>query len=70
MTFLSFGDGPRICIGQRFGLMQTKLGLVTLLMNYKFTKTDKTTYPVVFDLASMAGLISPKGGVFVNVEKI
>lgn len=34
--FLSFGDGPRNCIGLRFAKLQTKLGVVLLLRKFKF----------------------------------
>lgn len=70
MTFLTFGDGPRVCIGERFGMMQVKVGLVTLLANYKFSKTGRTNYPVNFALSSFSTLIQPDGGVFINTEKI
>lgn len=70
MTFLSFGDGPRACIGERFGLMQAKLALVVLIKNYKWTPTDKTVFPINFDLSSISVLLSPVGGVYFNAKKI
>lgn len=70
MTFLSFGDGPRLCIGQRFGLMQAKIGLVTLIKNYRWTKTAKTVYPVKYSFSNIAVLLSPAGGVYIKAEKI
>nr|CAD7574931.1 unnamed protein product [Timema californicum] len=41
-SYLPFGEGPRICIGMRFGLMQTKVGLLSLLSKYKFSPCEKT----------------------------
>ncbi|KRT82368.1 cytochrome P450, partial [Oryctes borbonicus] len=43
-TFLPFGEGPRICIGQRFGLMQTKTGIALLLNHYKFLPCENGRY--------------------------
>ncbi|XP_055313647.1 probable cytochrome P450 6d5 [Sitodiplosis mosellana] len=38
--FLSFGDGPRNCIGLRFAKLQTKLGVVLMLRRFKFELSD------------------------------
>ncbi|CAH0549080.1 unnamed protein product [Brassicogethes aeneus] len=48
-TYIPFGEGNRICIGLRFGVLQTKVGLTVLLKNYKFSlskimKDEKITY--------------------------
>ncbi|XP_068081654.1 cytochrome P450 6B4-like [Anabrus simplex] len=48
-TYLPFGEGPRICIGMRFGLQQTKLGLVTLLSKFQFSACSKTDNPPRLD---------------------
>ncbi|CAD7079500.1 unnamed protein product [Hermetia illucens] len=68
-SFLAFGDGPRHCVGQRFAKMQTRIGLTTLLKNYRFKTCEKTPVPMVFE--TFRGIISPKGSkLFLKVERI
>jgi cytochrome P450 family 6 len=66
-VYLPFGEGPRICIGMRFGLMQTKVGLVSLLSKYQFRVSKKTPLHIVFDPRSNA-LLS-KGGLWLQIRK-
>ena len=35
-TYLPFGIGPRVCIGQHFAMMETVLGLATILRQFRF----------------------------------
>ncbi|GJQ77922.1 Cyp6a9 [Trypoxylus dichotomus] len=67
-TYLPFGEGPRICLGQRFGLLQVKIGLITLLNDYVFSPNPQTTYPLKYDRYST--FLTVKQPVWVNVEKI
>ncbi|XP_061395240.1 probable cytochrome P450 6a14 [Musca vetustissima] len=64
-TYLPFGDGPRNCIGLRFGKMQTKVGLVSLLRNYRFECSPLTEIPLEMDKKNF--LASPKNGVYLKV---
>lgn len=48
-VYLPFGEGPRICIGMRFGLMQTKVGLISVLSNYEVSACEKTSIPLKKD---------------------
>ncbi|EFN69191.1 Probable cytochrome P450 6a13 [Camponotus floridanus] len=48
-TYLPFGDGPRICIGMKFAYIQIKVGLVTLMANYKVELSEKTPIPLQFE---------------------
>ena len=68
MSMLGFGEGPRNCIGLRFGQMQARLGLAMLLNQFKFTTCSKTNIPMVFDNAASLGVC--KGGLELMVEKL
>ncbi|CAD7079487.1 unnamed protein product [Hermetia illucens] len=68
MSFLAFGDGPRNCIGMRFGKMQTKIGLIALLKHYRFSTCSKTPNPILFD--PKKGVLTSKDGIFLDIKKI
>jgi cytochrome P450 family 6 len=51
----------------RFGLMQTKVGLVSLLAKYQFTLSKKTPVPVVTDKKTF--FLSPLGGMWLQIKK-
>lgn len=65
-VYLPFGEGPRICIGMRFGLLQTKVGLVSSLSKYEFHVCKETTVPLVFDTKSI--ILCPVGGIKLQVR--
>lgn len=44
-TYLPFGDGPRICIGMRFALMEIKICLANIVKHYTLTRTNHTVCP-------------------------
>nr|UEN71150.1 cytochrome P450 4AV17 [Meteorus pulchricornis] len=68
MTFLSFGDGPRNCIGARFGSMQTKVGLMKILQNHIVGVCEKTDRSYEIDYRGI--LLVPKNGVFLKLKKV
>uniref|UniRef100_A0AAG5DMR6 Cytochrome P450 n=1 Tax=Anopheles atroparvus TaxID=41427 RepID=A0AAG5DMR6_ANOAO len=45
-TYLPFGAGPRNCIGSRFALMETKVVLYYLLLNFRILPCAKTQIPL------------------------
>uniref|UniRef100_A0A1I8MI06 Uncharacterized protein n=1 Tax=Musca domestica TaxID=7370 RepID=A0A1I8MI06_MUSDO len=65
---LSFGDGPRNCIGMRFGKMQAMIGLALLLKNFRFTVCEKTQIPLKLDKKSI--IVAPESGIYLRVERI
>ncbi|XP_055378932.1 cytochrome P450 6A1-like [Condylostylus longicornis] len=66
-TYLPFGEGPRNCIGKRFGLMQTYIGLASILGKFKITTSDKTL-PSISSFLPQAFILGPKEPVYLNVE--
>ncbi|KAJ8937029.1 hypothetical protein NQ314_012112 [Rhamnusium bicolor] len=48
LYYLPFGEGPRICIGERFGVLGTKVGLVHILSEFEIERTPDTprTYKI------------------------
>lgn len=67
-SYLPFGEGPRICIGIRFGMLQTKLGLAMLLKHFQFEACAKTQIPIQIDNVSL--LLLPSGGVWLRAMKL
>ena len=67
-AYLPFGDGPRSCLGLRFGLMQVKLGILKLINNYEFTVCHKTTIPMKFVPSSP--FLAPVNGMWLTVKRI
>ncbi|XP_058826765.1 cytochrome P450 6a2-like, partial [Topomyia yanbarensis] len=67
-TFLPFGEGPRICIGLRFGMLQSRVGLATILSRFKVSPCEKTPIPVEF--SNTAIVLQPKGAVWLKVEPL
>uniref|UniRef100_A0A182IY96 Uncharacterized protein n=1 Tax=Anopheles atroparvus TaxID=41427 RepID=A0A182IY96_ANOAO len=67
-VFLPFGDGPRQCIGMRFGLMQVKVGLITLLRRFHLRPTQKTPERIVFDPKTF--ILSPVGGNHLEIVQV
>ncbi|XP_070493934.1 uncharacterized protein [Chironomus tepperi] len=66
--YFPFGEGPRNCIGMRFGLVNVKLGIAMIIKNFKITPDSKMEYPI--KLNPKAPGIDPLDGFWLNFEKI
>nr|QZM07450.1 cytochrome P450 monooxygenase CYP347AE1 [Lasioderma serricorne] len=66
-TYLPFGDGPRKCLGQKFGLLQMKLGIMNVVSNFKMEVGEKTKRPLEIDPSFF--LMATKGGIWVRFKK-
>ncbi|KAJ3656515.1 hypothetical protein Zmor_015587 [Zophobas morio] len=69
-SFLPFGDGPRFCIGMRYGKLQTKLGIAALISQFKFFPSPSTPKYIELDKFSKTLAGVPAKGVTVRVEKL
>ncbi|KAI4459293.1 cytochrome p450 [Holotrichia oblita] len=67
-TWMPFAEGPRICIGLRFGLMQAKTGLSMLLNNYRILPGKNETYDMEIDPQNF--VLSKNGTVMLRLEKL
>lgn len=68
VEWLPFGDGPRNCIGMRFGEMQARIGLAMLVKNFRFSVCDQTPIPMKYNVKSV--LLNSESGIFLRVERI
>ncbi|KAH8277880.1 hypothetical protein KR018_009449, partial [Drosophila ironensis] len=68
VAWLPFGDGPRNCIGLRFGQMQARIGLALLIKNFKFSTCPQTSDPLVYDPKSF--VLGVKDGIHLKLEKV
>ncbi|KAJ3665307.1 hypothetical protein Zmor_000807 [Zophobas morio] len=59
-TFLPFGSGPRNCIGSRFALLEAKIILYNLLLEFEFVPTEETQNPIKIKRDSVL-LLAEKG---------
>ena len=46
--FLPFGLGPRVCVGMRLAMVETKLALANLIKNFRFTMLFKILHLTTF----------------------
>ncbi|XP_060077359.1 cytochrome P450 3A12-like [Ylistrum balloti] len=63
-TFIPFGQGPRICVGMKYGIILVKLALVKILQKYVIVPCSKTEDPLPSVLRPM---LAPRHGVFVKL---
>ncbi|XP_055714124.1 cytochrome P450 6a8-like [Phlebotomus papatasi] len=67
-AFLPFGDGPRNCVGLRFGMMQVRVGLATVLRSFNIGTCSRTPDPIVLQKDSFT--MSPEGGMWLTLRRV
>ncbi|EFA12855.1 cytochrome P450 6k1 [Tribolium castaneum] len=48
-TYLPFGEGPRNCIGARFGSVSSKSGVAKIISEFEVDLCEKTQHPIQID---------------------
>nr|XP_033341784.1 cytochrome P450 6k1-like [Megalopta genalis] len=67
-VYLPFGEGPRVCIGLRFGLIQVKVAIINALLNHRVKPTPGM--PDTLEFLGGTIVLIPKGGVHLNFETV
>ncbi|KAL7026326.1 hypothetical protein ACKWTF_013859 [Chironomus riparius] len=67
-TNIPFGEGPRICLGMRFGLMQSKIGITKMIKSFVIQPSEKTQIPIKLNLGNP--LLAPEKGMWLKFTKI
>ncbi|XP_068081311.1 cytochrome P450 6k1 [Anabrus simplex] len=66
-TYIPFGEGPRQCLGIKFGLTQIKVGLATIVSQFEICRSPKTPVPLILDILSFFPIA--KGGLWLDFVK-
>lgn len=64
MSFLAFGEGPRICIGIRFAEMEIKMALVKLLLRFRMEPGEG--FPEQLEFKTGGIILTPKNDIHIN----
>lgn len=67
-SFLPFGDGPRNCIGMRFGLLEVKFGIVQMLSKLRFTVNPRMQLPVA--ICKTSAVLEAEGGIWLDAVRL
>lgn len=67
-VYMPFGEGPRVCIGMRFALLQTKLAVATVVSRFHLLPNEKTKIPIEIDPHHF--MLASKHGLWVHLKHI
>ncbi|XP_021600684.2 LOW QUALITY PROTEIN: cytochrome P450 714C2-like, partial [Manihot esculenta] len=64
-SYMPFGAGPRVCLGQHFATVELKILLALILSNFSFTISPRYVHSPIFNL-----VVKPDHGVNLLVKKL
>uniref|UniRef100_A0AAT9UTQ8 Cytochrome P450 6PZ24 n=1 Tax=Maconellicoccus hirsutus TaxID=177089 RepID=A0AAT9UTQ8_MACHI len=67
-VYLPFGEGPRVCIAERFARMQITVGVVYLLKDFHYEVSPKTKKPL--EVIPTAGGMKVKDGIWLKCRPL
>ncbi|XP_060576969.1 cytochrome P450 3A4-like [Ruditapes philippinarum] len=65
-SFLPFGQGPRICPGQKLALIKVKIAIISIVKNYKLTTCKNTEIPLQ---QALRPSLTPANGVCIQLSR-
>ncbi|CAG9858086.1 unnamed protein product [Phyllotreta striolata] len=68
LIYMPFGEGPRICPGERFGLLTAKLAIMYTIRKFEIEKCERTPERVEFEPKSF--LFQSKVGLYINFKTL
>lgn len=66
--FWSFGDGPRMCLGMKFALLQLKIGISKIVENFEISVNPKMVEPIEMDPKQL--ILNATGGIWLDLKTI
>lgn len=66
-SYMPFGVGPHNCIGERFGWIQSKLGLFNILKNHFVKPSDRM--PTKIEYSPKALFLQTEHGIYINMVR-
>lgn len=66
-AYLAFGEGPRMCPGVRFGMMQSKAAIAMILSKLNVQLSPKTVEPLTF--SKVALMLTCEDGIWLRFLK-
>uniref|UniRef100_A0AAT9UTS9 Cytochrome P450 6PZ13 n=1 Tax=Maconellicoccus hirsutus TaxID=177089 RepID=A0AAT9UTS9_MACHI len=67
-TYLPFGEGPRVCIAERFAKMKVKIGLIYALKDFSYQVSPEMKFPLEFE--KNFGLLTPRSSICLMRQKL